>query len=233
MGATPGANGNSNDDQERYWGARLGTFAGRFAGEWLWRILVWVLSLAALLGSGCGHEPTRGAAPPERESQKEQQVHSPISDQAVRDAALEGKINTLRRAIEQGLNVNAVDSDGRTALMLAAFNGHTEGVKLMLEHNARVDDRDATRRTALIYAASGPNHETIRVLLEAGADVDAVDNVEGWSALMFAAAEGHLEVVRALLSRHADVSLSDVDGDTARDFAAKNGHQAIAALLGE
>jgi len=195
--------------------------------------LVRVLLLSVLGAGGCGGEQAGEPVRSDRESSPPRQVEPKISDQAVRDAALEGKIDVLRRALEQGADANVADGDGRTALMLAAFNGHTEGVRLLLGHRARVDDRDAAHRTALIYAASGPNPETVRALLEAGADVDAVDNVEHWTALMFAAAEGHLEVVQALLDGQADSSLQDVDGETARDFAGKNGHGRIAALLGE
>jgi ankyrin repeat protein len=116
------------------------------------------------------------------------------------DAARDGDIETVREALEQGMEADTTDPAGRTALMFAAFNGHHETVKLLVDKiqrksGAHVDQCDAQRRTALIYAATGPDVETVRMLLDAGADVNAVDNDEQYNALMHAAAEGHLEVV--------------------------------------
>jgi ankyrin repeat protein len=157
----------------------------------------------------------------------------PITSQAFRQAALEGQISTIREALDQGADVDATDTDGRSALQLAAFDGHTDVVKLLLDHGARVDHRDALGRTALIYAATGPNQATVKVLLAAGADPDVVDRGERFSALMFAAAEGQHEVVKTLLQHNANAGLHDVDGDTARDFAAQNQHREIVRMLDE
>jgi len=147
------------------------------------------------------------------------------------EAARGGDAATLREDLERGTDPNLADEEGRTPLMLAAFDGHTEAVDLLLQFGAKVDTRDVMGRTALMYAASGPNADTVQSLLAGGASVDLADDAEHWTALMFAAAEGQSTVVRLLLAKGADRTLRDVDGDAAADFALQRGHRELAELL--
>jgi ankyrin repeat protein len=147
------------------------------------------------------------------------------SEQALRNAALDGQIETVRSSLDKGASTDAPDPDGRTALMMAAFNGHTETVNLLLDRGAKINALDGVERTALMYAAAGPYAKTVKLLIERGADLNVTDTEEGFTALMFAAAEGQTEVVKVLLSNGADIKITDKDGDTALDFAEKNGHQ--------
>lgn len=149
----------------------------------------------------------------------------------LREAALEGQMEIVRKAVGQGVDVNAADEAGRTALMLASYNGHTPTVRYLLDEGARLSARNAEGRTPLIFAASGPFPETVKLLLERKADPDIRDSVENWSALMFAAAGGHAEVVQTLLDYGANASLQDKDGDTALDFARNNSHTEVVKLL--
>ncbi len=195
--------------------------------------------IGSLLLSGCGgpaDDPNGGDASAENKPAASPPAviakpPAPVSDGAFLDAALEGSIATIRQAIESGVDVNATDEEGRTALLLAAFNGHTEVVRLLLGRQAQLEHRDASGRTALMYASTGPNNETVRLLLEAGAEPNSVDSGEKFTALMHAAAEGQHEVVRSLLEFKADPRIRDIDGDTARDFAARNGHVEVVQLL--
>jgi len=147
------------------------------------------------------------------------------------DAALDGEIETVRQAIEGGVDVNSMDEQQRSALLLASFNGHTSVVKLLLDQDARLGHRDAMGRTALMFASTGSNAETVELLLDAGAEINAVDTGEGFTALMHAAAEGQVEVVQIFLKYKADPAIRDVDGDTARDFASQNRHSEVVKLL--
>ncbi len=152
--------------------------------------------------------------------------------QELLDAAMEGREELVDRALREGwVDANAVGPEGRTLLMMAAFNGHAALCRRLIGYGAAVNQRDASGRTALMYAASGPNVDVVRVLLEAGADVNAVDGGERWTALMFAAAEGQTDVVRLLLQHGANPDLRDADQDRAVDFARRNGHTAVVELL--
>jgi hypothetical protein len=145
--------------------------------------------------------------------------------------ALNGKLESVRQAIEAGVDVNSADEEQRTALLFASFNGHTSVVKLLLDNGALPSQRDGLGRTALMWAATGDNAEAVELLLEAGAEVNAVDTSEGFTALMHAAAEGHADVVKVLLKHNADASMRDKDGDSAQDFATRNRHVDVVRLL--
>ena len=155
-----------------------------------------------------------------------------ITQQEVIEAALYGKTDTIRKALESGLKVDARDPDNRTALMFAAFNGRTDAAKLLIGAGADVNAQDSTGTSALMFAASAPGGaDTVQLLIDAGAKVNMIDSNEHFTALMWAAAEGQLDSVKLLLRHGADASLKDIDGDTAETFAAAKGHAAIAALL--
>ena len=150
-----------------------------------------------------------------------------------REAALQGNLSNVQKAIQAGVSVNSADPQGRTALQLAAFDGHTETVDYLISKKADINHRDQSGRTALMYASTGANVATVEALLNADAKIDLVDAEEHFTALMFAAAEGQNAVVKRLLNSGADITLADIDGDTAKSFAKKNGHQSVVDLLEE
>ncbi len=155
----------------------------------------------------------------------------PVSEEKLRQAAYEGNRDGVKALLEQAVNVNAVDIEGRTALVFAAFNGHSEILIDLLESGAVLSGRDAMGRTALMYGSTGPFPEAVKILLDKGADPNLVDSDEHFTALMHAAAEGHLEVVKVLMEYGADQSLKDIDGDNAESFAQQSGHTPVVNYL--
>jgi ankyrin repeat protein len=154
-----------------------------------------------------------------------------LPDNRLHQASLDGNKQEVMRLLEEGMDINSRDMDGRTALMYASFNGHTDIVNELLKKGAKVNMRDNYGRTPLMFASSGPFPETVKLLLENGADPDLVDGEDHYTAIMYAAAEGQLEVIKVLLAGEADPTLKDVDGDDAVTFALNNGHKEAADLI--
>ncbi|MFV0592002.1 MAG: ankyrin repeat domain-containing protein [Draconibacterium sp.] len=146
-------------------------------------------------------------------------------------ASLEGNLQIVLSALNDGFNPNTVDENKRTALMLAAYNGNTEIVKLLIDKGADVNYTDEIQRTALMYASSGPFVNTVLILLQAGAKPNSIEKEENWTAAMMAAAEGQLEVLKELVAFGADLSMVDVDGESALDFAYSKGYSAVAEYI--
>ena len=107
----------------------------------------------------------------------------------------------------EGVDLNMwKDSDGKTALIIAAEEGYMNVVKLLLDVDGvdpNIADEDG--KTALIHAAHEGHAQVVTLLLEKGADVNAMDAVDyrsNWTALMHATAGAHAEVVKLLLARN-------------------------------
>lgn len=146
-------------------------------------------------------------------------------------SALDGRLDIVKRFVDEGVEVNSIDGQKRTALMLASFNGHTDIVKFLIVNGANIDMVDEVNRTALMFASTGPFNETVVELIRAGSDVNAIDGHENWTPLMFAAGEGQLEVVKTLISNGADPTMLDTDGESALDFAQTKHHQPVVEYL--
>ena len=61
----------------------------------------------------------------------------------------EKKRKILEFALSHGVDINAVDKFGRTALMWAAMNGNVPTVRYLCDSGARLDIKDEEQRTAL------------------------------------------------------------------------------------
>jgi hypothetical protein len=93
-----------------------------------------------------------------------------------------GKSRKLKRAIENGIDVNESHIDGQTALMLAARNGKVENVRLLIEAGANVRAIDHDGNTALILASALGHTKILPMLIDAGSDINA-KNHKGETAL--------------------------------------------------
>ena len=66
--------------------------------------------------------------------------------------------------LERGAQVDARDSDGRSALIYATRAGDLETVQLLVEADAFVKFRDRFHKTALFYAAEGHHRDIVAYL---------------------------------------------------------------------
>ncbi len=138
--------------------------------------------------------------------------------------------DTMRMLLDNSLDVNAKDRDGRTALRKAAGEGRLKVVKLLLQRGADVNAKDEDGRTALMCAAIRGHAAVVKLLLDKGADVNAKDKA-GWTALTDAAWGGNPEVVKLLLAKGADVTAKGPYGSTALKEAEKCKHKKIVQML--
>ena len=147
----------------------------------------------------------------------------------------------IRAFLEVGVDPNATDHVGWTALMLGVdggINKNPEVIKALLDGgadpNLQIDERggkDQLGRTALMIAAKWNTQEVVKALIDGGADLEIRDN-DGMTALMFAAAYGSAEVVKTLLDAGASVKTKDNEGREALDFARRNNRMRKSEVIG-
>ncbi|MDP8986595.1 MAG: ankyrin repeat domain-containing protein, partial [Pseudomonadota bacterium] len=93
-----------------------------------------------------------------------------------------GALAAAGALLEMGADLNAVDSAGTTALMIAAERPAADMVALLLQHGADPRAVDREKRTALFYAARGNRTAAVEALQRAGAALDGRDS-RGYNAL--------------------------------------------------
>jgi outer membrane protein assembly factor BamB len=108
-------------------------------------------------------------------------------------AAKKGDADAVQALLASGVDVNAKNSYGATALSYAADKGHLAVVKLLLQNQADINAKDTFYKSSpLNWAMSRGHVDIVKALVEAGADgADA--------ALRSAAAQGDLKLVAAIL----------------------------------
>ena len=150
------------------------------------------------------------------------------------EAVIKGHLHVCDYLItEENANLEAVDNNRRTPLILAAIFNKTEIMKLLLQHNANIEARDDDQSTALIYAACWNNTELLKILLQHNANIMAQNN-RGCHAAYFAANNGHLEALKILVEKDgAVIDLRGWNGETPLIAASRLGMADVCEYLVE
>ena len=121
-----------------------------------------------------------------------------VFDAATRElwrVAETGDTDALAGILSRGVDVNARNEHGVTALMRAAHYGHDRTVRVLLEHGADPNIMRNDKFTALALAAFFGHTETVRLLIENGAKTEVVTR-SGTSPRMWAMARTCTEAAR-------------------------------------
>ncbi len=127
-----------------------------------------------------------------------------------------GNSGTVKLLLDRGVEVNATNGFGGTALMAAVAAEDTQSVRLLLDQGADVNAGPKMNdqgflfgggRSPLMWAAFRGNEELTRLLLARGANVNGVSLMGG--ALKQAAWAGNTTIARVLLDAGAQVDQRD------------------------
>jgi ankyrin repeat protein len=215
--------------------------------------VVWLglIALFTLLLFGCGQSKDRA-------TQELEKLNVKFTPDDFVQSADKGDLKAVQLFLEAGMDCNAQDTTGSTALMAASKNGRIEVVNKLLEQKLNLNLQDKQGETALELAAANNQADVVKLLLKKNADPN-IEDQSGWSALMkavyqgntacveslavqshqevnrallVAALTGHKEIVKVLLDNGAEVDTRADDGRTPLMLAAAKGDaDMVAALL--
>ena len=134
------------------------------------------------------------------------------------DNVVNGKLDEVVADLDLGVNVNASDDNGDTALMLAAYNGHLDIVKLLCERRADVNAVSDNRDFALTDACIG-KHEIVDYLLQRKANVNQKNNFGGTALSKATSFTYNNSVIQLLLDHKAEVERNVVESCVASGFS--------------
>ncbi|KAA8525368.1 hypothetical protein F0562_007214 [Nyssa sinensis] len=176
-------------------------------------------------------------------------------------AAMRGDDLLLQQLLRRGLDPNELDSNGRTALHIAASKGSMECALLLIDSGADPNRKDSEGNVPLWDAILGRHKSVTKLLVDNGAMISSGDvgqfacyaveqnnldllkdiirhggdvtllNSIGTTALHTAISEENTEIVKFLLEQGADVDKPDVHGWTPRALAEYQGHEEIKLLF--
>jgi ankyrin repeat protein len=148
------------------------------------------------------------------------------------EACIVGDIDSIRRELARGQDIDQRSPDGFTPLGLAIFFRQPETARLLMDAGANLDKKAAnTVQVGPIHAAVARSDlHTLQTLLLRGADANATQQ-RLMRPIHEAAAAGNLPIVAMLLLFGADIAARNEDGKTAVDFARDAGHLDLANRL--
>lgn len=103
-------------------------------------------------------------------------------------AAMNGKIDTLRWALDQGANINAYDAKGCTALIWSAYKGYPACVSLLLSRGADAARTDNSGKDAYQYAWERGDFNMASLIMTSG-DQQTVAALKGFTIEQLLAAD--------------------------------------------
>lgn len=159
-------------------------------------------------------------------------LHAASAGAVLADAAGQKDNKAVLELLDQGVDVNAAQGDGMTALHWAAWHGDAPMAQALIDAGANVHATTRINGYTPLFLASKHGHAAvIEALLRVGASPKAVSTL-GSTPLMLASASGNVDGVRLLLDAGADVNAAEsANGQTAVMFAAAHNRVGVIDVL--
>lgn len=157
--------------------------------------------------------------------------HVNANDFKLVDAMQHQQKAAVKELLTQGVDVNAYQLDGTTALQWAAYHNDLESAKLLLNAGANPNIPNDYGMLPMLLAARNGSAAMLETLLNGGAEPNLTFPT-GETPLMSAAMTGTINAVEILLKNGADTNLTETTrGQTALMWATSEEHIETVRLL--
>jgi len=158
-----------------------------------------------------------------------------LKELTIFDLCALGSPPELKQKLEEapsGFDINALDEDGFSLLMIAAKLNHLDLTALLLEEGADVNVKGARDLTALMVASQHANIPSVQLLLEEErhVDLEATDS-SGNTALMYAAMCGSVQIAEMLIEKEVDLNVKNQNLGTALSLGVLYGKENVVEFL--
>jgi hypothetical protein len=113
--------------------------------------------------------------------------------------------------------VNAVNADGYSPLILACYRSNNEVAKMLIDNGADINYQSGLGTPLMSCAVKG-NNEIAKILIERKANIDAKD-ANGITAILYATMFKNHELATLLVKANANLDAKDNRGNTPLDYA--------------
>jgi uncharacterized protein len=153
------------------------------------------------------------------------------ADSPLADTIKSGDRRAALEMLARGVDVNAAQPDGTTAIHWASYQVDADLVKQLLAKGAKADVKNHFGATPLAEAVKVGNVPIVKMLLDAGANANAA-NEDDQTPLMLAAKTGLVEIADLLLRHKAKVNeVEKWRGQSALMWAASENYPEMTELL--
>lgn len=147
------------------------------------------------------------------------------------DAAARGFNEAVKMAIDTGADVNTVNSNHTSLVLVAATKNNLELLRMLLSVGANPNLSNAQNATPLYAACMLGNPGIINLLLQHGADPNIAMDRYLATPLMLAAVNDRLETVKILMDFGAIPEIRNNEGKTVLDLVDPSEQPNMSALL--
>lgn len=137
----------------------------------------------------------------------------------------------IQKYIDKGFNIDSVDKNGYSLLIIACYNESNAVVEILLNNGANVNLQDKMGNTALMGVCFRGYDSISKMLVENRSINLNVRNFNGATALFFASTFNRIDVVKLLLTKEIDKNIQDNFGKKAIDHALIQENNEIVNLL--
>ncbi len=174
--------------------------------------IVLVLSLGLFL-TGCEKSPskikdetkessvTQVSSTSETSTPKEETKEMEVFEAgSLIQAVMNNDIEFTKRILEdKTYNINEVNQQNESALLIATHNNFVEIAKVLIDHGADVNQQDNIQDSPYLYAGAQGKTEILAYMLKNSQPNQQIYNRFGGNTIIPAAEKGHLDTVKLLL----------------------------------